>query len=153
MKALVAVGAYCPNETCIDYGRVEAGNITRYGRSGEGQQRFRCKSCLKAFNERTGTLFHGRQTPADDMLEVLALLAEGMRISSITRVKGFKEDTILDWLRAAAQHAEQVEAVLLRPYRRPTGCICKWLNSGKMAWSWQPKCGLSMATQNKLRCC
>ena len=91
MKALVAVGAYCPNETCIDYGRVEAGNITRYGRSGEGQQRFRCKSCLKAFNERTGTLFHGRQTPADDMLEVLALLAEGMRISSshTHQVKGF----------------------------------------------------------------
>ena len=117
MKALVAVGSYCPNERCDDYGKVEAGNIIRYGRSGEGQQRFRCKSCRKTFNERTGTLFHGRQTPADDMLEVLALLAEGMRISSITRVKGFKEDTILDWLRAAAQHAEQVEAVLLREYR------------------------------------
>jgi len=123
MKALVAVGAYCPNETCIDYGKVEAGNIIRYGRSGEGQQRFRCKSCRKTFNERTGTLFHGRQTPADDRLEVLALLAEGMRISSITRAKGFKEDTILDWLRAAARHAEQVE-----PPRELVGERCPYYN-------------------------
>jgi hypothetical protein len=40
-----------------------------------------------------------------------------MRISSISRVKGFKEDTILSWLREAAEHAEQVEAVLMHGYR------------------------------------
>ncbi len=51
------------------------------------------------------------------MLECLALLAEGTRISSISRTKGIKEDTILDWLRQAAAHAEAVEAVLLNDYR------------------------------------
>ena len=50
------------------------------------------------------------------MLETLALLAEGSRISSLARAKGFKEDTILTWLREAAQHAEQVEAVLLADF-------------------------------------
>jgi hypothetical protein len=40
-----------------------------------------------------------------------------MRISSISRVKGFKEDTVLDWLREAARHAEQVETVLLSQYQ------------------------------------
>jgi hypothetical protein len=45
------------------------------------------------------------------------MLAEGMRISSISRVKGFKEDTVLDWLREAAGHAEQIERVLLSEYQ------------------------------------
>jgi len=114
---LVAAGSCCPNESCEQYGKVDAGNIIRYGKSGEGRQRFQCKTCGKTFNDRTGTLFHGRKTPVKDILEVLAMLAEGMRISSIARVKGLKEDTVLDWLREAARHAEQVEAVLLNQYR------------------------------------
>lgn len=114
---LVSVGSFCPNEGCPNYGKVEIGNIIRYGKSKEGRQRFQCKTCRKTFNDRTGTLFHGRQTPIQDIMEVLALLAEGVRISSISRVKGFKEDTVLDWLREAARHAEQIEAVLLSEYR------------------------------------
>jgi hypothetical protein len=51
-----------------------------------------------------------------DILETLALLAEGVRISSLSRAKGFKEDTILGWLREAARHAEAVEDVLLADY-------------------------------------
>ena len=50
-------------------------------------------------------------------MEVLALLAEGNRISTLTRVKGIKEDTILSWLREAARHANQIEAVLMKEYR------------------------------------
>jgi len=42
------------------------------------------------------------------------LLAEVTRISSLTRVKGYKEDTILSWLREAAQHAEELEDVLMK---------------------------------------
>jgi len=119
MSELVRVGSFCPNEQCKDHGKVAAGNIIRYGKSSEGRQRFQCKSCGKTFNDRTGTLFHGRKTPVKDMMEVLAMLAEGIRIiriSSISRVKGFKADTILDWLREAARHAEQIEAVLLSEY-------------------------------------
>lgn len=116
MAAIVPVGSFCPNKACAGYGKVEAGNIIRYGKSSEGRQRFQCKTCRQTFNERNGTLFHGRKTPVKDILEVLAMLAEGMRISSISRVKGFKEDTVLDWLREAARHAEQVERVLLSQY-------------------------------------
>jgi transposase-like protein len=48
-------------------------------------------------------------------VQTLALVAEGVRISSLSRAKGCKEDTILRWLREAAQHAEAVEDVLLWP--------------------------------------
>src|SRR5215211_4253167 len=63
-----------------------------------------------------GTLFYRKHAPVKDILETLALLAEGVRISSLSRAKGFKEDTILRWLREAARHAEAVEDVLLADY-------------------------------------
>lgn len=123
MSKLVEVSSFCPNPDCPDYGKLEAGNLIRYGKSNEGRQRFQCKTCRKTFNERTGTIFYNRKTSEKDILECLALLAEGTRISRISRAKGIKEDTILSFLREAAQHAEQVEALLLNDYRIGRGEI------------------------------
>lgn len=123
MREWVSVSSFCPNPDCPEHGKVEAGNIIRYGKSNEGRQRFQCKRCQKTFNERTGTLFYHRKTEEKDILECLALLAEGTRISSISRAKGIKEDTILSFLREAAQHAEQVEGILLNDYRIGRGEI------------------------------
>jgi len=117
MNQLVSPGSFCPNEKCADYGKTENSNIIRYGKSPEGRQRFQCKTCKQTFNDRKGTLFYNRKTDEQDILECLALLAEGVRISSIHRAKGIKEDTILSFLREAADHAEQVEAILLNDYR------------------------------------
>ena len=116
MNKLVSVGSFCPNEDCPDYGETERGNTIRYGKTGEGRQRFQCKTCKRTFNERKGTLFYHRKTEEKDILECLALLAEGVRISSIRRAKGIKEDTILSFLWEAALHAEQIEAILLNDY-------------------------------------
>jgi hypothetical protein len=66
-------------------------------------------------------MFYRKRTAADQILETLALLAEGSRISSLTRVKGHKEDTILGWLRQASQHTEQVEDVLLAEFEVKRG--------------------------------
>lgn len=117
MSKLVSPGSFCPNKKCPDYGKTEKGNIIRYGKSNEGRQRFQCKTCKKTFNERVGTVFYNRKTDEKDILECLALLAEGTRISSLSRAKGIKEDTILSFLREAAHHAEQVEAILLNDYQ------------------------------------
>ena len=116
MTHLASVGDFCPNPECEDYGDMKANVIIRYGKTRDGRQRYQCKSCKKTFNERKGTMFYNRKTEEKDILECLALLAEGVRISSISRSKGFKEDTILSFLREAAHHAEQVEAILLNEY-------------------------------------
>jgi transposase-like protein len=116
-KELAEVGEFCPNEDCDGYGEVRNAQIIGFGRTRKGTQRFRCQRCGKVFCETTGTLFHHKHTARKDIVEVLALLAEGVRISSLTRAKGFKEDTILGWLREAAQHAEQMEAILMADYR------------------------------------
>jgi len=48
-------------------------------------------------------------------------VAEGNRISSLTRTTGHKEDTILEWLREAAQQIKAIEAVLMADCRIARG--------------------------------
>jgi transposase-like protein len=114
---LAQVGQFCPNEGCELYGEIEAAQIIRFGKTRNGTQRYRCKECGQTFTETYGTVFYRRQATRETILETLALLAEGVRISSISRAKGIKEDTILDWLRAAARQAAEVEEALLKDYR------------------------------------
>jgi transposase-like protein len=116
MEGLASVGDFCPNEDCPNYGQVEVKGIIRYGKTRDGRQRFQCKKCRQTFNERKGTIFYQRKTAEKEIIECLAMLAEGMRISSITRVKGIKEDTILSFLRQAAGHSQALEKVLLNEY-------------------------------------
>jgi transposase-like protein len=115
-EGLASAGTFCPKEGCHHYAEVDEGNIIKFGRSKQGVQRYRCKSCQSTFAATRGTLFYRKHAPVKDILETLALLAEGVRISSLSRAKGFKEDTILRWLREAARHAEAVEDVLLADY-------------------------------------
>lgn len=115
-KGLVRAGAFCPNLDCPNYGKVNHGNLIRYGRNRAGTQRLYCKTCKKAFAETRGTPFYRRRTPRKDILESLAMLAERMSVSAVARVKGVKEETVLDWSRAAAKHAEEIEEVLLSEY-------------------------------------
>jgi transposase-like protein len=125
MEQFAKTGDFCPNEACPDHGKLQDGqqqqNIIKFGRTRQGVQRYRCKTCGKTFTETTGTIFYRKRTPEHEILEVLALLAEGNRISSLSRVKGFKEDTILAWLREAAQHAEAVEEVLMAEFKVKRG--------------------------------
>jgi transposase-like protein len=126
MAKLAHVGDICPNEKCPEYGKVRTSgkrNIIKYGFAKSGHQRYYCRVCKKSFVETTGTLFYGRRTPEDEILDALAHIAEGNRISSLMRTSGHKEDTILDWVRACGKHAEQLEAILLSDYHVSRGQI------------------------------
>jgi len=118
-------GDFCPNEACPDYGKVQDGqrqrNIRKYGKTRAGIQRYQCQICRRTFTETIGTIFYRKRTPERQILETLALLAEGSRISSLSRAKGIKEDTILAWLREAAQHAEELEEVLMADFKVKRG--------------------------------
>jgi transposase-like protein len=124
MTRLVQVGEFCPDEACRDYGKAQSDqqqNIKKAGKTKGGKQRYQCKTCRHTFVETKGTLFYRRRTSEDEILETLALIAEGVRVSSLARVKGHKEDTILDWLKAAAAHVEEVEEVLMAEYQLERG--------------------------------
>ena len=125
MGQLAKVGEFCPNEACPDYQKLQATqigpNIIRAGKTRKGVQRYECKTCGKSFTETKGTLLYRKRTDEDEILETLAFLAEGSRISSLSRVKGHKEDTILSWLREAGEHTQAVEEVLMKDYRVERG--------------------------------
>ena len=125
MITLAKAGEFCPNEACRKYLKLEDNaakpNIIKAGKTKAGVQRYECKTCRQTFTETKGTLFYRKQTPASEILETLALLAEGSRVSSLTRVKGIKEDTILSWMREAADHADRVNDALLKDFQIERG--------------------------------
>lgn len=125
MKQIAQVGEYCPNESCADFGKLQEENnqqnIRKFGKTKNGTQRYQCVSCRQSFTATKGTLFYRRRTPMKEILEALAMVAEGMRISSVSRVKGHKEETISDWLQEAGNHIEKVEAILLANYQLERG--------------------------------
>ena len=114
---LVSPGSFCWNPECTDYGKVNKGNIRRFGKTRKGTQRYQCKTCKKTFTETKGTLFYRRHHSQETILECLAMLAERMSLAAIRRVKGVKEETLLDWLREASKHVEGVEVHLLANFR------------------------------------
>ena len=125
MEQFAKPGDFCPNQACPDYQKLQSQqskpNIVKAGKTRRGVQRYQCQTCGKYFVATTGTIFYRKRTEEEEILETLALLAEGNRISTLTRVKGIKEDTILKWLREAAQHSEVLEEVLMKDYQVKRG--------------------------------
>ncbi len=124
MPGFARVGDFCPKGACADYGKRQGEHqkkTVKCGKTKAGRQRYMCRTCGGTFTATKGTIFYRRRTPEDKIIETLALLAEGNRISSLSRVKGHKEDTILAWLRDAAEHAETIEEELLARYRIERG--------------------------------
>ena len=118
-------GTFCPNSVCPDYEQVQENrnNIIKFGHTRSGRQRYKCRRCGKTFTETRGTIFYRRRTDDEEILECPAMIAEGSRISSVSRVKGHKEDTVSAWIRDAAEHAEAVEDILLSEFRISRGQI------------------------------
>ncbi len=118
------VGDFCPTPDCDDYGKLQSEdqtNIIKFGKTKAGRQRHKCKTCNCTFVETKGTIFYRRRTPEDEIIDTLTLIAEDSRISSLARAKGHKEETIIDWIRAAGQHAERVEEMLLAEHKIERG--------------------------------
>jgi transposase-like protein len=145
VKKFAKPGDFCPNEACPDHGKLQNDqqqNLEKFGKTRKGVQRFRCRTCGRTFTETNGTIFYRKRTPEHEILETLTLLAEGSRISSLTRAKGYKEDTILTWLRQAAQHAEELNEILMKDFKIKRGQL-------DALWSYVQNKGEKKATQRR----
>jgi transposase-like protein len=114
---LVHPSSFCWNPSCSAYGQLDRGNIRKFGHTPGGIQRYQCTICRRTFVETIGTVFYGRRRPQETIIDCLALLAERNSLAAIHRVKGVKEETVMAWLRIAAAHVEQIEALLLANYK------------------------------------
>jgi len=68
---LVLPSSFCWNRDCPDYGLVDHGNIVKYGRTGKGTQRWKCKTCEKVFVGNKGTVFYGLHHSPETILECM----------------------------------------------------------------------------------
>ncbi len=105
MKAsrLDLAGTFCWNRDCPDYGKTNHGNIVKYG-----TQRLKCTTRRRFFVENKNTVFYGRHHSSKDILECLAMLAERDCLAAIHRIKGIKEETVMDWLLEAANQIDEI---------------------------------------------
>ena len=55
-EGLASAGAFCPDEECDHYAKVDEGNLIKFGKSKRGLQRYRCKGCGTTFAATRGTL-------------------------------------------------------------------------------------------------
>jgi hypothetical protein len=105
----------CQNEQCADYGRRGHGNLSvcdRYGRNKERRVLY-CKSCKARFSERKGTPFFGAQLPDDQIVSVLAHIAEGCGVRQTGRLVGVNRNTVVRYSMLAGEHAQKLHDELV----------------------------------------
>ena len=100
----------CPNPECADYGKAGAGNIRIHCRK---DKRLRCVSCSGRFSARQGTIFYNLKTDEEKILRALMMIGERCSARGTARALGTNEDTVLGWVKLAAQHADEVSKHLI----------------------------------------
>ena len=77
---------------------------------------FRAKS-FDQYHPEVTSLFAHEITNVSDIMETLALLATGTGLQSISQVKGFEKDAVLEWLKTANEYRLIIETYLTSKYK------------------------------------
>ena len=110
-------GQPCPNPACGHYKLMNRGNVkaiaTYETRSGK-RRIFQCRECGEQFSETRDTVFFDLRTPEEKVMIVLKLLLCKVELTAISFALGVSEETSLEWLRRAAEKADEINQHLLR---------------------------------------
>ena len=96
----------CPNAAC------PAPHVVRNGHLG-GRQRYHCTGCGAWFGQTHGTPLYRRRTPAAEIARALLVVMRRGSLRTAEEVTGHKYETIGQWLRLAARHAEALGDALV----------------------------------------
>ena len=110
-------GQPCPNPDCSHYRLMHRGNISAVSTymTQSGKRRiFRCSECERPFSETRDPVFFDLRTPEEKVIMALKMLLVKVALCDIGFVLGVTEETVLEWLRRAAQKAHEINAHLLR---------------------------------------
>ena len=110
-------GQPCPNPDCSHYRLMHRGNVSAISTymTQSGKRRiFCCSKCARPFSETRDTVFFDLRTPEEKVMMALKMLLVKVALSDISFVLGVTEETVLEWLRRAAQKAHEINVHLLR---------------------------------------
>lgn len=117
MRTPKAWGQSCPNLDCSHSQLLNRGNIraisTYLTQSGK-RRIFQCRLCETTFSETRDTVFFDLRTPEERVMMALKMLLVKVALTDIGFVLGVTEETVLEWLRRAAQKVYEINAHLLR---------------------------------------
>ena len=126
-KTIYTQGHACNNPKCIYYRikdeRIHA--LVGYGSHGKHEkvQDLMCQACGKKFTVRRDTVLYRLKTHSEKVVQALALMAEGVDVSTLERVMGIGEGTLRTpqerayrrtWLTRAGMHAEKLHGVFFQ---------------------------------------
>jgi transposase-like protein len=89
-------------------------SIATYKTQSGKRRIFECKECRQQFAETRDTVFFHLRTAEEKVIIVLKLLLCRVELASISFALGVSEETILEWLRRAAEKATEINQHLLR---------------------------------------
>jgi hypothetical protein len=97
-KRVNTEGFACPNRKCLYAGITDAHIHALVGDGTHGHaeriQTFRCQACRTTFSARRHTPLYRLKTPSHQIGMVLSVLAEGLDLSAVARVFGYRQATI-----------------------------------------------------------
>jgi transposase-like protein len=105
----------CQNAACPDAGKRGHGNLTvtmRYG-PGKSLRLLRCATCKSRFSERRGTPLFAARLATDQVVSILAHVAEGIGTRKTARLTGAHRDTVTRYARRAGDQAQQLHDELV----------------------------------------
>src|SRR5215813_5451144 len=107
-------GQFCPDHDCSYHGWLGRGHIRANGHlGGQRWRQWQCVSCQGYFSETHGTIFYGKRSSPDLIVQVIACLAEGLGIRGTARVFEIDSNTVLGWLVEAAERLKAFSTYFL----------------------------------------
>jgi transposase-like protein len=83
----------------------------RYGP--QRRRLLRCRTCKTRFSERKGTPLFDSRLPEDQVISVLAHVAEGVGVRKTSRLVGVTRNTVVRYSVRAGEHAKQLHDELV----------------------------------------
>ena len=103
----------CPNPSCSDFGKHNAGNISLYTRYGRKHVRLLiCGTCGKTFSELKNTPFWDSRLDWDQIEKIYRSLLNGQGIRATARDHGLSKNTVKRYLRLARQDFSNIQSFL-----------------------------------------
>lgn len=105
----------CQNQDCTEYGKRGAGNLSVCDRYGPDKQRrmLRCSACKARFSERKGTPLFGARLPDQEVISILAHIAEGCGVRKTGRLVKVNKNTVIRYSVLAGEHAKNLHDELV----------------------------------------
>ncbi len=105
----------CPNEKCRDFGMLAQGNIIANGtyetKSGI-VRKFKCKTCGRVFNDRTGTAYEYTHLTREQHNLIMTCQANGVGVRRTADIVGCTPKTVLRRTKLREDHVAKVSVVL-----------------------------------------